>query len=221
MHYLIAKIKHNIARLLLASCSLLLLPAVSSAVGLNSLKNGDIIFQNLDCGPMCEAIEAVTQGYEGLDFSHMGMVYLRNDSVLVIESIGPGVILTPIDHFLKRTSNAHLVGRLKPKYSRLIPKALGYALLCLGMSYDNEFLYDNGKYYCSELIYDAFKHANGGKAFFKLFPMTYIEPGAHSFFPVWETHFRQLNMPIPEGLPGCNPGGISQSDKVRILGYLD
>ncbi len=220
MNYLITNIKLKAAQLLLASL-IIIFPVVSSAVEVKALKDGDIIFQNLDCGPMCDAIEAVTQGYEGLDFSHMGMVYRRNDSVLIIESIGKGVILTPVEQFLKRTTNPHLVGRLKPNYSRLIPQALGYSLLCMGMPYDDDFVYANGKYYCSELIYDAFKHANSGKPFFKLFPMTYKEPGTDNFYPVWETHFRQLNLQIPEGLPGCNPGGMSQSDKIRILGFLE
>lgn len=219
MKSLVINVKNRLARVLFALL-VFMLPVAASAITLKDLKDGDIIFQNLDCGPMCDAIEAVTQGYEGLDFSHMGMVYLRNDSVLIIESIGKGVILTPVDRFLQRTSNQHLVGRLKPTYTRLIPRALGYSLLCMGMPYDDDFLYANGKYYCSELIYDAFKHANGGKPFFKLFPMTYKEPGTDNFYPVWEEHFSRLNLQIPEGLPGCNPGGMSQSDKIRILGYL-
>ncbi|RYD97210.1 MAG: hypothetical protein EOP54_11630 [Sphingobacteriales bacterium] len=219
MKFLISNIKVWIGQVWLALL-ILMLPAVSFGIERKSLKAGDIIFQDLDCGAMCAAIEAVTQGYEGLDFSHMGMVYLRNDSILIIESIGKGVILTPLDQFLKRTANRHLVGRLKPKYTGLISRALGYSLLCMGMPYDDYFLYDNGKYYCSELIYDAFKHANAGKPFFKLFPMTYKEPGTDNFYPVWETHFQQLNLQIPEGLPGCNPGGMSQSDKIRILGFL-
>lgn len=219
MNCLISNVKIGIGQALLALL-IIILPVTLSAVEQKDLKNGDIIFQDLDCGPMCDAIEAVTEGYQGLDFSHMGMVYLNNDSILVIESIGKGVMLTPLDEFLKRTAKQHLVGRLKPKYTGLIPQALGYSLLCMGMPYDDDFLYGNGKYYCSELIYDAFKHANGGKPFFKLFPMTYKEPGTDNFYPVWEQHFNQLNLPIPEGLPGCNPGGMSQSDKIRILGYL-
>lgn len=207
-------------QVLLSFLLAIVLPVVSLAVERKELKDGDIIFQDLDCGPMCDAIEAVTEGYEGLDFSHMGMVYLRNDSILIIESIGKGVILTPIDQFVKRTANKHLVARLKPQYTHLISRAMGYSLLCMGMPYDDDFLYANGKYYCSELIYDAFKHANNGKPFFKLFPMTYKEPGTDQFYPVWETHFRQLNLQIPEGLPGCNPGGMSQSDKIRVLGFL-
>lgn len=219
MNCLINNVKTGIGQALLALL-IIILPVTAAAVELKDLKNGDILFQDLDCGPMCDAIEAVTEGYQGLDFSHMGMVYLRNDSILVIESIGKGVMLTPVDQFLKRTKKEHLVGRLKPKYAGLIPQALGYSLLCMGMPYDDDFLYGNGKYYCSELIYDAFKHANGGKPFFKLFPMTYKEPGTDNFYPVWEHHFKQLNLSIPEGLPGCNPGGMSQSGKIRIEGFL-
>lgn len=195
--------------------------AAGTGIKSAALKNGDIIFQDIDCGPMCDAIESVTEGYSGLDFSHMGMVYLRNDSVLIIESIGEGVILTPLEHFLSRTRNDHWVGRLKPRYQHLIPQALGFALLSIGMPYDNEFLYANGKYYCSELIYDAFRHANKGKPFFKLFPMTYKEPGKDSFYPVWQQHFAALNMQVPEGLPGCNPGGMSRSGKITMLGPLN
>lgn len=191
------------------------------AIDKSDLKNGDLIFQNMDCGPMCDAIEAVTDGYRGADFSHMGMIYWRNDSVLIIESIGRGVILTPLDNFLSRTKNEHLVGRLKAKYNHLIDPALGYALLCMGMPYDDAFLYDNGKYYCSELIYDAFKHANNSRPFFKLYPMTYREPGTKVFYPVWKTYFTNLNMDVPEGLPGCNPGGMSKDKKMRILGVLN
>lgn len=191
-----------------------------AGVDRSALRDGDIIFQDMDCGPMCDAIEAVTVGYGGLDFSHMGMVYLRNDSVFIIESIGPGVLLTPLDKFISRTRKPHWVARLKPRFRHLVPQAVGYALLSLGMPYDDEFLYANGKYYCSELIYDAFKHANRGRPFFKLFPMTYKEPGTDAFYTVWQQHFNDLGMAVPEGLPGCNPGGMSRSAKMKILGTL-
>lgn len=87
-----------------------------------------------------------------------------------------------------------------------------------GVAYDDEFLYDNGKYYCSELIYDALKYANNNKPVFKLFPMTFKKPGSDSYFPVWENYFRNLQMEIPEGQPGCNPGGLSRSKKIYIMG---
>ncbi|WP_226390971.1 hypothetical protein [Penaeicola halotolerans] len=41
------------------------------------LQNGDILFQDGDCGDFCEAIKKVTSGYEGRDFSHNGIVKKR------------------------------------------------------------------------------------------------------------------------------------------------
>jgi len=82
--------------------------------------------------------------------------------------------------------------------------------------YDDEYVYNNGAYYCSELIYDAFMFANNGTPFFRLFPMTYKQPGTNDYFPAWVEYYKQICKPIPEGQPGCNPGGISVSDTIEI-----
>jgi len=186
------------------------------------LKAGDLIFQDLDCGGMCDAIEAVTEGYHNRDFSHMGMVsVMPNGTYYVLESIGKGVQETELDEFLKRSTHAHLVARVKKSYRSLIPAAVAFCQSKVGGAYDEEFLYNNGKYYCSELIYDAFKSANEGQPFFQLYPMTYKDPSTGSFYPVWESYFRNLKVSIPEGLPGCNPGGMSTSDKIKVLGDLE
>lgn len=199
---------------------ILLVRQVASAQGLDEvqLQTGDLLFQDLDCGPMCDAIEAVTEGFDGKDFSHTGLVYLRNDSVYVIEAIGKDVHLTPLAVFAQRSGdNKIYAGRLKPEYRGLIKKATDYALTQAGVAYDDVFLYDNGKYYCSELIYDAFKKANHNKPFFVLEPMTFREPGGTKYFTVWADYYKDLKEPIPEGKPGINPGGLSRSDKITIL----
>jgi cell wall-associated NlpC family hydrolase len=206
-------------KLLICALSAMLLSITTARAQENiKLKTGDLIFQNLDCGPLCDAINAVTQGYQGNKFSHMGMVLLRNDSVLIIEASGKNVHLTPLKAFLSKSTHPHYVGRIKPVYQKIIPTAIAFSMQQMGVLYDDQYLYNNGKYYCSELIYDAFKAANKNKPFFKLFPMTYKEPGSGAFFPVWKVYFEHLNMPVPEGKPGCNPGGISLSDKIDILG---
>lgn len=184
------------------------------------LKDGDLIFQDMDCGPLCDAIEAVTEGYGENDFSHMGMVYYRNDTIFVIEAAGSTVRLTPLSEFSKNTNKPMYVGRLKKKYEKLIPQAVSFSLKQLGVPYDDFYVYNNNAYYCSELIYDAFKHANKGKPFFELQPMTYKEPGTDEFFPAWVEYYKSINAAIPEGLPGCNPGGMSASDKLDIVGTL-
>lgn len=181
------------------------------------LKTGDLLFQDIDCGPLCDAIEAVTEGYNGKDFSHIGLVYLRNDTVYVIEAIGSNVHLTPYGQFAARSAKPLVTARVKKRYQKLVDKAVSFALQQCGTAYDDDFLYDNGRYYCSELVYDAFKFANGGKPFFQLEPMTFRVPGSKDFFPIWVEYYQKLHEDIPEGKPGINPGGISRSNKLDVL----
>lgn len=201
---------------------LLLFPVLLSAqtVSVKDLKDGDLIFQDMDCGPLCDAIEAVTEGYKGTDFSHMGLVFHRNDTLYIIEAAGSAVRLNTLEKFSKNTSKPMLVGRLKKKFRKLIQQAIAFSIKQLGVPYDDEYVYNNGAYYCSELIYDAFMFANSGTPFFALYPMTYKQPGTNEFFPAWVDYYKSINKPIPEGQPGCNPGGISVSDKIEILGNI-
>lgn len=189
--------------------------------GSSDLATGDLIFQDLDCGPMCEAIEAVTQSYNGLHFSHVGLAIREGSNVSVIEAVGAGVRRIPLDSFTKRTKNKMYIGRVRKAYASLVPEAITFSLQQIGKAYDEAFVYGNDKYYCSELIYDAFKHANKDQPFFTLEPMTFRQPGSDSFFPVWIDYYKALKEKIPEGAPGCNPGGLSRSDKIEILGALE
>lgn len=198
----------------------LLLVTFSTSAQKVTLQDGDLIFQDMDCGPLCDAIEAVTEGYKGNDFSHMGMVYHKNDTIYAIEAAGNAVRLTTLKEFSKNTSKPMYVGRLKKQYRYIIPLAINFSLQRIGVPYDDEYIYGNDSYYCSELIYDAFMFAYSGIPFFKLYPMTYKQPNTNKFFPAWVDYFKGINKPIPEGLPGCNPGGISTSDKIDIIGTV-
>lgn len=183
------------------------------------LKTGDLLFQSMNCGPLCEAINEVTEGYQGKDFSHLGMVYIKNDSIFVIEAAGKAVKVTPYETFKTYTNEEMFVGRLKRKYRKYIPEAITFSLQQVGVPYDDEYLHDNGKYYCSELIYDAFLHSYK-KPLFDLFPMTFKSPKSNEYFEVWAEYYQKLKMEIPEGQLGCNPGGISTSDKLNIIGTI-
>lgn len=214
--------RQHLKKIFLLCCivSCLCFQATAQITQGGKLRTGDLLFQDIDCGPLCDAIEAVTEGCRGKDFSHIGLVYRRNDSVLVIEAIGKDVHLTPLNVFAKRSPHPLVTGRVKRKYKRITQNAVVYALAQTGVPYDEVFLYDNGKYYCSELIFDAFKQANGGKPFFELQPMTFRQPGSKDFFPVWVDYYADLHTEIPEGKPGINPGGISRSKKIRIINGL-
>jgi hypothetical protein len=180
------------------------------------LKPGDIVFQDLDCGPMCEAIEAVTEGANGRDYSHCAMIIQEGDSLKVIEAIGKGVVVNSLKHFVERSSKIQ-VARLKTIDEAGVQRAIRYAISLKGKPYDDVFLLNNDRYYCSELLYEAFKVANFGKEVFELSPMTFKEPNTHEFYPVWVDYYSQLKCPIPEGKPGLNPGSISRSKNLKLL----
>lgn len=189
------------------------------------LKPGDILFQDSDCGPFCESIEKVTFGIQGSKFSHVGIVVpAKNNELIVIEAVTAGVVETSLDDFFMRSFDENnnskvVVGRMKKEHEQLIPEAIEFAKTKLGLAYDEVFDISNNKYYCSELIYDAFKFANNNEPIFQLQPMTYKDPDTNATFPIWKDYFENLKVPIPEGEPGLNPGGMSKSDFIGIVHF--
>ena len=49
--------------------------------------------------------------------------------------------------------------------------------------------------------------------------MTYNDPDTKEIFPIWKDYFQELNVPVPEGQPGLNPGGMSKSDYIDIVHF--
>ncbi|MDR2121932.1 MAG: hypothetical protein LBP34_02290 [Flavobacteriaceae bacterium] len=190
-----------------------------------SLKNGDLIFQEAYSENMSKAIKEVTAGIEGYNFTHVGMVWIDSlNTVYVIDATEPQVRVIPLREFLypekKNRFPKSVVGRLKETYQPLIPQAIKEALKQVGKGYDRAFNPNNDLYYCSELIYFAFYKANHNQAVFPLNAMTFKSSnGEYSSY--WTEHFRKLNIPIPEGEPGTNPGAMSQSEVIDIVHYFD
>ena len=150
------------------------------------------------------------------------VIATEDDDLAIIEAIGEGVVITSIDDFLSRSFDANgdpkvLVGRIDQANSQLIHQATTYAKTLIGKPYDDVFDINNDRYYCSELIYESFKHANGGAEIFELLPMTFVDPATEATFEIWVDYYKTLKQDIPEGAPGLNPGGISTSDHVEII----
>ena len=185
-----------------------------------SFQVGDIFFQDLDCGPPCQAIEAVTSGYQGAQLSHCAIITSigsSNHDTILTEAIGETVIQTTLHYFLNR-SNKVFVGRLKNEYQYMIPDAITYIQTDLnGKPYDYIFDINDDTYYCSEIIYEGLKKADNTQELFSLKPMTFNEPGTDSPFVHWVEYYEELGHPIPEGELGLNPGAMSRSDAIEIV----
>lgn len=202
-----------------AFCLLFLLtaPVYSQPI---TFEAGDVLFQDLNCGPLCDAIEAVTEGIHGLDFSHVGWVIKVDDSLQVLEAISGKVRLTPINLFLNRSVGDDgmplVVGmRFKKTYKKHIPNWQKKALKQLNMPYDDAFLPNNQAIYCAEVFTE--NCIINGRPVFPLKPMTFKDPKTNEFFGAWISYYRDLRQPIPEQVPGMNPGELSRSKALYLF----
>jgi len=191
-------------------------PAPGEMDTLPSVKNGDLVFVDAGCGPLCDAISSVTASRYNLPLSHMGIVQIASNDTFVIEAVSKGVTRTPWQVFRQRYRDIY-AGRIRQASPGFIDSTLEFCRRQLGKAYDVYFLMDNDRYYCSELIYDATLYANGGVPFFELASMTYKNLRSDAYNSHWVAYFEKLNAPIPEGQPGCNPGGISLSEKITFF----
>jgi len=184
------------------------------------LQAGDLLFQDLDGSSLSDAIEEVTAEQKVMSFSHVGIaIPIDNKGLMILEAIGDRVQLNDLDSFLTRSLNSDrmpqvLVARLKDQYQDRIKEALDYGKSLLGLPYDPTYLMSDSTYYCSELIYEIFKHSGDGSELFSLNPMTFKDPKTGRFHPVWLEYYKKLGVDIPEGQPGCNPNGMSESNKL-------
>jgi hypothetical protein len=189
------------------------------------LQSGDLIFQESCSGDMGNAIKDVTTSIDQYHFTHVGMVYIdERGSVFVIEATHPKVAVTPLHKYLypedgKGCFPVSVVGRLKDEYQRCIPKAIEEGFMLVGKEYDDGFVMGNDKYYCSEFIYEILLRANNNVPVFPLNIMTFKSPDSDEITKGWKEYFRKLNLPVPEGELGINPGAMSRSDVIDIIHY--
>tara|TARA_B100001250_G_scaffold395658_1_gene400797 strand:- start:111 stop:803 length:693 start_codon:yes stop_codon:yes gene_type:complete len=192
---------------------------------------GDILFQDLDSSPLCDAIELVTNGYKGANLSHIGIVvelgnphcinnpdYNYEKHIRILEAIPNKVKTTRLDSFLNRSLDKNqnpkvIVGRLKSNYQFKIHDAIDFLKSKIGEKYDHEFIINNNAYYCSELIYEAFQK----DSVFNLNPMTFLHPEGKDTLKTWKEYYYNLGIEIPQNKPGINPGIMSLSQKINIV----
>jgi len=198
---------------------ILLLSACTTSVDSFPLQTGDLLFQ-VDKGSMSEAIAKVTIGESNINYTHVGIVLVKNDTIFVIEAIPTGVRKTLLDTFMLHSATLEekpivAVGRLKQEYRELIPHALVRAGNLLGKPYDFVFCPDNDAYYCSELVEVSFLDKQN-TPIFEPISMNFRDTDGN--LPTyWIEHFEKHNAVIPENCQGSNSGDLSKSDKIEII----
>ncbi|OJU41850.1 MAG: hypothetical protein BGN96_02460 [Bacteroidales bacterium 45-6] len=218
---------YSTKRLKFLALFFLLIPYFASPQGFE-LHNGDLIFQQACSGESVgNAIKNVTQSAGSYQFTHVGVVYIPDgkDSIFVIEATIPEVRVVSLKEYLFKKGSGgcypvSVAGRVKPAYQHCIPAALQEALKLVGKSYDYGFVLNNDKYYCSELIYDIFMNANQGKPVFELNKMTFRQKDSDQTDDNWIRYFSEKGLGIPEGEWGINPGAMSRSKVIDMLGEI-
>jgi len=185
------------------------------------LKEGDILFQDLDKDSIDNAIEKVTKTNLKYNFTHVGIVVKQQQELVVLEAISTGVQETSIATFLNRNlKNGKpkvIVGKLNAKFEPYLKEAIKHGKTLIGNPYDNVYIIGDNSYYCSELLYEIFYKANPNLMPFKLNPMTFKDADTNETLPFWKNYYAQLNTKIPEGELGLNPNGMAVSPNITLV----
>lgn len=114
------------------------------------VKEGDVIFQTSQ-SQQSPLIQIATRS----KISHCGIIVMKNGKPYVLETLKT-LVVTPLDKFIARGEG----GKYWLKRSNKENIKIKYGSY-LGKPYDLAFKFDNGKFYCSELIYDIYKNQLG------------------------------------------------------------
>ncbi len=175
-------------------------------------RNGDLLFKVAGDSAPSKAIADATAWHDSVKFSHVAIVATENGKPYVIEATGKkGVTRTEWDDFMASAPRIGekagvVVMRVTADFSAedAVERAEGH----LGEEYDWSYCPDNGKMYCSELVYESFRKADG-TPLFTAKPMNFRDSkGDMPRF--WVELFEKLNEPIPEGVEGTNPNDMSK-----------
>lgn len=184
----------------IAYLSLLLLIATNIAAQ-DGYHSGDLLF----CPQQKSDIEKAIGSSTG-EYTHVAIVEVDSTGKIWIIEASPnkGVRRIPLNEW---SYDYYSVYRISVPFdtAAVIDRAKSF----IGQPYDNSFLPDNGKMYCSELVYEAYLYANGNHIF-QSQPMNFRDKRG-KMPKYWKKHFRKLGIPIPEGVQGTNPNDMSKS----------
>ena len=130
--------------------SMIVEAVTASTETIEDVREGDVIFQTSQ-SQQSPLIKIGTRS----TITHCGIIVMRNGQPYVLETLRT-LVLTPLDKFVARGKGGKYWLK-RPAKDDIRIKYVNY----LGKPYDLAFKFDNGKFYCSELIYDIYKHQLG------------------------------------------------------------
>lgn len=184
-----------------------------------ALHPGDLLFEAGGTSEMTGAIRAATGRSGALNFTHVAIAVgsERADSVIEAATEG-GVRIVRLDEFLARAGKIGArpaVVAMRLRDTAGVGAAVRRARSFLGQPYDYAYRPDNGRMYCSELVWESYRAADGSPLF-RAQPMRFR--AADGTMPTfWRELFDALGEPVPEGVPGTNPNDMAQEACLREI----
>lgn len=172
------------------------------------MRPGDLLFVAEGESAFSEAIYAATAAGDSVRFVHVAIMGFGGE---VIEaSPEEGVRVTTLEAFLGSSPGVRAKRLTEPfPAAQAVERAKGY----VGQPYDWWYLPDNGKMYCSELVYESCLREDGSHIF-EARPMNFRAPdGTMPAF--WEELYGRLGMDVPEGMPGTNPADMARDPRLE------
>lgn len=139
-------------------------------------------------------------------YSHCGLIITKNGKLYVLEAEN-GVELTPIRQWLKRGKLGHhyRVMRLKDTQELTLPYQLGGR-------YDRAFRFNNGKYYCSELVWELY-----GKNNINLCAPKELQDYHFLYLPMVQKHIKRRGFTMEQKVVA--PVDLVKSNKLKTVSY--
>lgn len=194
------------------------------------IETGDLLFvgipMNYKENSMSQAIADATSNGDTVNFIHTAILEVdKEGAVWVIDAtMAYGVDRHPLDTLLKQFTLHENGAKATFDVMRLVDDryVLTYvekAKTWLGEPYDQSFLSENGKHYCTELVYDAYVDSDGAHRFESV-PMNFKNKEGE--MPAyWTWLFGELGEPIPQGEPGTNPQQMHASPQLVHILYIE
>ena len=204
--------KKSIGILLCMLCTLSIGAQQMKKINRTNLCEGDLLFCAKEAS---NPITEVTQGVSGMKIDHVAIVHKQVNKTYALEAIHKGVTLTPIDSFMARRETV-VAARLCDTLG--VAQSVERALSFLGRPYDFNFMPSDSAFYCSELVQKNYRYSDG-QLVFKPIAMSFHDKTG-KITDYWKEYYGRQGLTVPEGEPGSNPGDLSRSRAIQILGII-